>query len=106
MSVAYVPQASFLNPQPFNPSDNLSDGSDRLNPSLHSCLIEKYLTQLGKIELLGEPYVKDYLNDQNRRNCRASNICNNFITLLLFLSYLQDRGRTSLETTTRAETYH
>ena len=54
MSVAYVPQASFLNPQPFNPPDNLSDGSDGLNPSLKDCLIEKYLTQLGKNELVGE----------------------------------------------------
>jgi hypothetical protein len=54
MSVAYVPQASFLNPQPFNPPDNLSDVSDGLNPSLKNCLIEKYLKQLGKNELLGE----------------------------------------------------
>jgi len=103
MSVAYVPQASFLNPQPFKPTDNLSDGSDGLNPSLKSCLIEKYITQLGKNELLGEPYVKDYLNDQKRRNCRPNTIRCSFSALKLFLSYLKERGRTSLETITRED---
>jgi len=103
MSVAHVPQANSLNPQPFNPPDNLSDGADRLNPSLKNCLIEKCLTQLGKNELLGEPYVKDYLNDQKRRNCRPNTIRCNFTTLKLFLSYLKERGRTSLETITKED---
>jgi len=103
MSVAHVPQAKFLNQQPFNSPDNLSEGADGLNPSLKNCLIEKYLTQLAKNDLLGEPYVKDYLNDQNRRNCRPNTIRCNFSTLKLFLSYLKERGRTSLETITRED---
>ena len=52
-------------------------------------------------ELLGEPYVQDYLHDQKRRNCRPSTIRSNFATLMVFLSYLKERGRTSLETITR-----
>ena len=44
MSVTRVPQANYLNPQPFNPPDNLSDGVDGLNPGFKNCLIEKYLT--------------------------------------------------------------
>jgi integrase/recombinase XerD len=65
-------------------------------------LIEKYLKQLAAKELLGEPYVRDYLHDQKRRNCRPSTMRSNCATLKVFLSYLrQERGRTSLETITR-----
>ena len=103
MSAAHVPQAKFLNQQPCNPPDNLSEGADGLNPGLKNSLMEKCLTQLGKNDLLGEPYVKDYLNDQKRRNCRPNTIRCNFSTLKPFLSYLKERGRTSMETTNRAE---
>ena len=37
-----------------------------------SDLIEKYLKQLAAKELLGEPYVRDYLHDQKRRNYHPS----------------------------------
>ena len=74
MSVAHVPQANFPNPQPFNPPESSPSGTNGLKPRIQNCLIEKYLTQLGKNELLGEPYVKDYLNYQKRRNCRPNTI--------------------------------
>ncbi len=65
-------------------------------------LIEKYLKQWAAKELLGELYVRDYLHDQKRRNCRPSTMRSNCATLVLFLSYLkQKRGRTSLETIAR-----
>ena len=65
-------------------------------------MIEKYLKQLAAKELLGKPYVRDYLHDQKRRNCRPSTMRSNCATLVVFLSYLkQERGRTSLETITR-----
>jgi site-specific recombinase XerD len=65
-------------------------------------MIEKYLKQLAAKELLGEAYVRDYLHDQKRRNCRASTMRSNCATLVFFLSYLnQERGRTSMETITR-----
>ncbi len=67
-----------------------------------SKLIEKYLKQLATKELLGEPYVRDYLHEQKRRNCRPNTMRSTCATLVLFLSYLtQERGRTSLETITR-----
>ena len=65
-------------------------------------LIEKYLKQLAAKELLGEAYVRDYLHDQKRRNCRPNTMRSNCGTLVVFLSYLkQERGRTSLEAITR-----
>jgi site-specific recombinase XerD len=67
-----------------------------------SRLIEKFLKRVAAKELLGEPYVRDYLQDQKRRNCRPSTMRGNFATLVAFLSYLkQERSRTSLETITR-----
>jgi integrase/recombinase XerD len=57
---------------------------------------------LAAKELLGEAYVRDYLHDQKRRNCRPSTIRGNCAALVVFLSYLeQERGRTSLEAITR-----
>jgi integrase/recombinase XerD len=67
-----------------------------------SDLLEKYLRQVAAKDLLGEPYVRDHLHDQKRRNCRPSTMRSNCATLVLFLTYLkQTRGRTSLETITR-----
>ncbi|MBU4233042.1 MAG: hypothetical protein KKF43_11020, partial [Proteobacteria bacterium] len=61
MRVAHVPQAKSLNQQPFSPPENLSQGTEALNLGLKNPLIEKCLKQLGNQELLGGPYVKDYL---------------------------------------------
>ena len=67
-------------------------------------LIEKYLKQLAGKELLGEAYVRDYLHDQKRRNCRPNTMRSNCGTLVVFLSYLkQERGRTFLEAITRED---
>jgi len=103
MTVEHVPQEKFPDRQPFNPPESPPQVTDGLNPSLQNPLIEKCLKQLGEKELLGEPYVKDYLHDQKRRNCRPNTIRSNFMTLMLFLSYLKERGRTSLETITRED---
>src|SRR4030043_317966 len=103
MAIEQVPQEKFPDRQPFNPPESPPQGTDRLNPSLQNCQVEKCLKQLGQKELLGEPYVKDYLYDQKRRNCRPNTIRNNFMTLMLFLSFLKERGRTSLETITRED---
>ncbi len=101
MTIEHVPQEKFPDRQPFNPPGSPPQVTDGLHPSLQNPLIEKCLKQLGEKELLGEPYVKDYLHDQKRRNCRPNTIRSNFTTLMLFLSYLKERGRTSLETITR-----
>ena len=103
MAIEHVPQEKPQDRQPFNPPESPPQGTDRLNPSLENCQIEKCLKQLRHKELLGEPYVKDYLSDQKRRNCRPNTIRSNFTTLMLFLSYLKERDRTSLETITRED---
>jgi len=43
------------------------------------------------------------LYDLKRRNCRPNTIRSNAMTLMLFLSYLKERGRTSLETITKED---
>ena len=65
--------------------------------------ISIYLKKLNDRGLLGWPYVRDYLSDQKRRNCRLSTIQNSFMTLALFLSYLKERGHTGIETITRED---
>ncbi len=51
-------------------------------------LVDRYLKQLAGKELLGEPYVRDYLHDQKRRNCRPNTMRSTCATLVLFLSWV------------------
>jgi integrase/recombinase XerD len=96
MATEQVPQEEFHYHQLFKAPESPPPETDELNP------IDKYLRQLAAKELSGEPYVRDYLQDQKRRNCRLSTMRSNFTTLVVFLSYLkQERGRTSLETISR-----
>ena len=103
MTTEQVPQEKSPDRQPFNPPESPPQGTDRLNPSLQNCQVEKCLKQLAAKELSGGPYVKDYLHDQKRRNCQPSTIRSNFTTLVAFLSYLKQKNRTSLETLTRED---
>jgi integrase/recombinase XerD len=96
MTTAQVSEGEFDYQLLFKPPETPLPEPDELS------LIEKYLKQLGAKELLGKPYVRDYLHDQKRRQCRPSTMRGNFATLVVFLTYLkQERGRTSLETITR-----
>jgi integrase/recombinase XerC/integrase/recombinase XerD len=103
MTVEHVPQGKTQHRQPFNPPESPDQETDALTSRLKNPLIEKCLMQLVKKGLFGRPYVQDYLYDLKRRNCRPNTIRSNFMTLLLFLSYLKERGRTSLETITRED---
>ncbi len=64
MTTEQVSEEEFPYQLLFKPSVSPPPEPDELN------LIEKYLKQLAAKELLGEPYVRDYLHDQKRRNCR------------------------------------
>lgn len=102
MTVEYVPQAKTHHRPPYNPPESPDQETDALTPRKNP-LIEKWLGQLAEKGLFGRPYVQDYLYDQKRRNCRPSTIRSSFSTLMVFLSYLKERGRISLETTTRED---
>jgi integrase/recombinase XerD len=97
----HVPQAKIQHHWPVSPPASTDQEIDALTLRQENPLIEKYLQKLVKKGLFGRPYVKDYLSDQKRRNCRPSTIRHNFTTLMVFLSYLKEKGRTSLETITR-----
>ena len=102
MTIEQVLQEKFKDHQPFNPPESPDQETDALIPRKNP-LIEKWLGQLAEKGLFGRPYVKDYLYGLKRRNCRPSTIRSYGSTLLLFLSYLKERGRTSLETITRED---
>jgi site-specific recombinase XerD len=102
MAIEHVLQEKFVDLQPFNPPESPDQETDALIPRKNP-LIEKWLGQLAEKGLVGRPYVKDYLYGLKRRNCRPSTIRSYGSTLLLFLSYLKEKGRVSLETTTRED---
>ena len=99
----HVPQAKIQHRRPFSPPESPDHGTDALNPRLKNPLIEKCLKQLAKKGLFGRQYVKDYLYDLKRRNCRANTILSYVRMLMVFLFYLKERGRTFLETITRED---
>ena len=101
MTVEHVPQEKSQHRRPFSPSESPDRETDAVTPRLKNPLIEKCLKQLVKKGLFGRPYVKDYLYDLKRRNCRPNTIRSYCTTLMVFLSYLKEQGRTYLETITR-----
>jgi integrase/recombinase XerD len=101
MAFEHTPVGKTESRQQINPPKSPPQEKDALSPGLKHPLIEKYLKQLVNKGLFGQPHVQEYLYDLKRRNCRPSTIRSNFTTWMLFLSYLKERGRTSLETITR-----
>ena len=96
MAIERVSEEEFDYQQLFKPPETPPPVTPELN------LVDQYLKQFAAQELFGEAYVRTYLLDQKRRNCRPSTMRGNFATLVAFLSYLkQERGRTSLETIIR-----
>ncbi len=101
MTVEQVPQEKSQHRRPFSASESPDRETDAVTPRLKNPLIEKCLKQLVKKGLFGRPYVKDYLYGLKRRNCRPNTIRSYCTTLMVFLSYLKEQGRTYLETITR-----
>jgi hypothetical protein len=71
-----------------------SDSGESGPPESRHLPINTYQKRLHDRGLFGWPQVRDYLLNQKRRNCRVSTIRNSFINLILFLSYLKERGHT------------
>jgi site-specific recombinase XerD len=95
-----VPQAKIQH-RPFSPPESQAQEINAFTLRQKHPLIEKCLKQLVEKGLFGRPYVQEFMYDLKRRNCRPSTIRSNFTTLMVFLSYLKERGKTSLETITR-----
>ena len=62
--------------------------------------IEKYLNRFTDNGLAGLFYVKSYLYDQHRRNCKPNTIRSSSTAIFLFLSHLKSKGREHIETVT------
>ena len=101
MTVARVPQEESSDRLPCRPPENPAPFANSFR--LQNCQLEKWLKQLGEKELFGGPYLKEFLDDRKRRNCRPTTLRGYFTTLTVFLSYLKERGRTSLDTITRED---
>ncbi len=101
MTVEQVPQEKSPHRRPCIAPASPVRETGAVTTRLKNPLIEKCLKQLVKKGLFGRPYVKDYLYDLKRRNCRPNTLRSYSNTLTGFLSYLKDQGRTYLETLTR-----
>jgi integrase/recombinase XerD len=101
MAIAQVPQEKSQEHFPSYPPEN--QPSITGNFRLRDGHLEKWLKQWGEKGLFGGQYLKEYLEDRQRRNCRPATLRCYFNTLTVFLSYLKERGRTSLDTITRED---
>ena len=63
--------------------------------------IEHLLKRFSDSGLSGVTYVKHYLYDQQRRNCRPNSIQGSFTGIFFFVTYLKSIGRENIETVTR-----
>jgi integrase/recombinase XerD len=99
MTVAQVPQEE--SSDRFHPPESPPLVASNLR--LRDGQIEKWLKQWGEKGLFGGPYLKEYLDDRKRRNCRPSTLRGYFTTLTVFLSFLKERGRTSLDAISRED---
>jgi integrase/recombinase XerD len=63
--------------------------------------INRILHEVSIHGFCDEGYVKDYMVDLHRRNCRPNTIKSNGCTIILFLRFLNSIGRNHLETVTR-----
>jgi site-specific recombinase XerD len=114
-------QLSFLNPNYFNgchPFDLRSyfesdpffenlDSTFPLNlaktveppakPTHRQQVLKRLLENISAHDLVGKPFVEQYLRDQYRRNCRPNTLRLAATSLTLFLSFLCQLGKTHLE---------
>jgi hypothetical protein len=81
----------------------VSDSGESALPESRHHQINTYLKKLQGLGFFGRAQVKDYLSDQQRRNCRPNTLKSSFGTLALFFSYLKERGHAGIETITRED---
>jgi len=66
-------------------------------PTFRQQVLERLLENISAHDLVGKPFVEQYLRDQYRRNCRPNTLRLAATSLTLFLSFLRQLGKTHLE---------
>jgi len=63
--------------------------------------VEHLLKRYADSGLSGASYLRAYLYDQQRRNCRPNSIRSNYTAIFFFMAYLKSLGREDIATVTR-----
>ena len=72
-------------------------------PQVKPNSIERVLARLSVLEFPAKDYVEDYLRHLHRRNCKFTTLSSRLIALQLFLSFIEDVGKTHIEEITRED---
>ena len=67
--------------------------------------LDDVVEKLEQREIPGKDYVKAYLRDQYRRNCKPNTLLSTFTTLDIFLSFVKASGKSHLEEITREDLF-
>ncbi len=91
------------------PSDLLEQVKEqhhrRLKAELHRRTFDKLLKKLSQTGFSGKEHIEEYLRHKYRRNCRANTLCNDYTAITLFMSFLKECGKTTLEQIGRDDLY-
>ena len=81
------------------PSTSIEESaSERLpEPEVRPNGIERVLARLSVLEFPAKDYVEDYLRHLHRRNCKFTTLSSRLTALQLFLSFIEDVGKSHIE---------
>ena len=77
----------------------------RLKAEFNRRTFEKLLKKLSQTNLFGKDHIEDYLRYKYRRNCRANTLCNDYMAITLFISFVNRCGKTRFEEILRDDLY-
>jgi len=60
-------------------------------------VIDRVLARLSVLEFPGKDYVEEYLRHLHRRNCKFTTLSSRLTALQLYLSFIEDLGKTHIE---------
>jgi site-specific recombinase XerD len=66
-------------------------------PEVKPNAIERVLARLSVLEFPAKDYVEDYLRHLHRRNCKFTTLSSRLTALQLFLSFIEDVGKSHIE---------
>jgi integrase/recombinase XerD len=68
-------------------------------------VLDDAFEKLEQKQIPGKEYVKEYLKDQYRRNCKPNTLRSTFTNLDIFLSFVEASGKSHLEEITREDLF-